>query len=670
MVFQRGCAVRISGYATPDFVIEGTFRGHSAKTTVPDSGEWELEFPAGPEGGPFDLTLTTGFASIVLHDVMVGEVWICSGQSNMEYPVGTVGPFWGLPDGEDVMRDGDPGIRIFQTPRITCPDGPCAEPPGILRWMRGDDPEAIRPFSAVAWFFGKALRRRLGADVPIGLVHSSWGGTVIEPWIPRFAYEKAGRTGELSRIDDAIAYREDDKGSFESKYLAAQKPLREWLRDKFFAPNAAASAAALATWAAPTLPPGEDALWTHGKRGCARGLSQVGVTWFRREFTVPASWEGRDVLFHIDKIDDCDEMFLDGVKIGETTIDARQYWLLPRDYTAKLGQPADGRHVLAVRVQNHFNVGSFCDKLTVALDGTDEIIDLSGGEWAERVEFHVDTDKVGVRPDVPSDAYTPRTSPQTPSTLYNSMIAPFTPLALRGAIWYQGCSNRGNPKDYAPLQDLLVASWREAFRNKDLVFLGTQLSAFWSHNPDARLPDDWWCALPPEESRTGFSFVDIREAQERLLNSPGCGLACIIDVGDHSDIHPCRKRPVGERLAQEAMRLAYGDASALPSPRAISATREGSAVRVAFRDAAVGLVSAAGAAVAPETHLFALAGDDGSYAWAEAKIEADGSVVVASPAVSRPVRVEYAWSDFPPEEAQLHRASDGFPLFPFRLEVK
>ncbi|MBR0055903.1 MAG: hypothetical protein IJP66_01110, partial [Kiritimatiellae bacterium] len=197
MVLQRDVPVRVSGVAAPGAKIAGSFRGASASATAGDNGEWEISFPPGEAGGPFDLEVSDASgAGAALRDVLVGEVWLCSGQSNMEYPVfaGPQRAFWGLPDGQDVARDGDPLIRLFQTPRVFSPGAVCAEPPPGARWRSGADPTAVAEFSAVGWFFGRALRRALGPDVPVGLINSSWGGTLIEPWIARSSYEKAGFT--------------------------------------------------------------------------------------------------------------------------------------------------------------------------------------------------------------------------------------------------------------------------------------------------------------------------------------------------------------------------------------------------------------------------------------------------------------------------------------------
>ena len=316
MVLQRDRPVRISGTAAPGADISGKFRDANAFATADADGNWTLEFPAGGAGGPFDMVVSAK-SSVTFRDVMVGEVWLCSGQSNMEYPVWSSANFWGLPDGEAVAADGDAGIRLFHTPRAVAPDSPCDEPPGRPVWRLGNDPAAVKPFSAVAWFFGRELRRRLGPDMPIGLVESAWGGTLIQPWISEATFAAAGEDAVLDAIAAAkAALGTDPEASRDEFQRKARERLETWLRDKYFAPFADVSAKALADWAKPVLPPEEEAQWKRCPMGAGGGLEKVGVTWHRREFTLPEDWAGKEVVLRIKTLDDCDETFLDGVKIG------------------------------------------------------------------------------------------------------------------------------------------------------------------------------------------------------------------------------------------------------------------------------------------------------------------------------------------------------------------
>jgi sialate O-acetylesterase len=239
------------------------------------------------------------------------------------------------------------------------------------------------------------------------------------------------------------------------------------------------------------------------------------------------------------------------------------------------------------------------------------------------------------------------------------MIHPFTVLNLRGFIWYQGCSNTSNPQDYRVLQPLLIDNWRQAWNNPEAAFIITQLSAFERHDPENRLPDDYWREQQPHES--GYSLL--REVQDELRSYPNTGMAVTIDIGDHSDIHPSNKKDVAYRLAKQAERLCYGNTGIVEGPHYAAKTVEGDKIRISFTNVGEGLVARDGAV---GEHSFAIAGADGNYVWAEAKIDGN-TVVVWSPEVSEPVDVRYAWSMCPPNP-NLYNA-EGFPMCPFRTDA-
>ena len=235
-------------------------------------------------------------------------------------------------------------------------------------------------------------------------------------------------------------------------------------------------------------------------------------------------------------------------------------------------------------------------------------------------------------------------------------------MNMRGAIWYQGCSNSSSPDFYAILQKIQIESWRKAWRDDSMPFLITQLSAFAQHRPENRLPDDFWKDDTPESS---YGYAHFRFMQERFLDYPGAGVACTIDVGDHSDIHPPDKKSVGFRLAHEAMRIAYGDAASLPGPRFGSARRVPGGVEIVVRNIGDGLVLDGGA-IGP--HLFAVQGEESAPVWTDAELRLDGTLFVKDAGVGPVTKVQYAYSAFPPNPP-IRRKGDGLPLFPFTAEV-
>ena len=673
MVLQRRQPVRISGSAQAGVIVSVKLGGNSVRTQTDAQGRWTAELPAMEAGGPYEVLVQAlvdaqngAFSEIRLEDVMVGEVWVASGQSNMEFWVlgnNLEGPrHYHLPDGEDAAALKDPNLRIFLMPHGLSVDGPMTEPPSGARWRRAETRAANGRCSAVAYWFAKELRANLG-DVSVGIVSASWGGSAIEPWIPLSAFTSAGDQATVDRIAAITPPRYDVS---QPRALDAQA-LRQSLRDrmanwlvKFRASAPETTAEAYRTWAQPDIDLTD---WKRAPRDEMTGLSQPGAVWYRFEVNVPESWKGA-ARIRLDYVNDVDETFLDGVKVGETTIATPHYWEAPRNYPITEFTP--GRHVVAIRAEDHYSTGAIGPGLFIENVATGATLPLGTGDWCERIEFRADTAKIGERPqDETGTLVEPRYHYQTPTTLYNAMIAPVTAMNVGGAIWYQGCSNSGSPEGYIVLQRRLIDAWRAAFRNPTMPFMLTQLSAFQQHRPDNRLADDFWKDQTDPQACVGFGRF--RLAQDECRRFPQTGVACTIDIGDHSDIHPTNKKEVGRRLAHEALRLAYGDATRLPGPRAASVTVEGQSLVVSFQDTGDGLVLDGGK-TAFHPHLFALAGTDGRYRWAMGELLADGRVRVTSPDVPQPVSVRYCISAYPPCVG-FRRKGDGIPVYPFERSV-
>lgn len=653
MVFQRHHPIRIAGTAPAQSSVAVSFAGRSQVVVADDASEWRAVFPAMEAGGPHELTATCqSGASVTFRDILVGEVWLCSGQSNMEFKVLCENYYYSLRDGQAIAESAnDAKLRLFNVQRSVGPDGPCGDAPAGSSWLPATTPGAVMPFSAVGYWFGVFLRRKLG-DVPVGVVNASWGGTLIEPWISESSFRKAGRRREL----DQVVLARDLSGDARNVHLQKlQAEFEAWLA-AYFGSDPAATATALRHWAHPGL---DLVGWTQGPLASLKASKTVGVAWYRREVELPAAWAGRSVTLHLDAVNDCDETFFDGVKVGATSYDTPNYWMAPRDYPVPASQVTPGRHVVAVRVINHYLQGGILGKVWLACDGEARNLDLTDGTWAERIEFAADVSKIGTRPPVPDPSQGPRLSCQTPTTLFNAMIHPFTVLNLRGFLWYQGCSNTGNPADYRVLQPLLIESWREAWDLPTAAFVLTQLSAFERHSPENRLPEDYWRAVEPHDS--GYSRL--REVQDGMRSHPHTGVAVTIDIGDHSDIHPHNKKDVAFRLFKQAERLCYGFTGVVEGPRYASHAIEGDRIRISFTNLGGGLVVRGGAV---GEHSFAIAGSDGRFVWAQAKVEGD-RILVWSPSVSRPVHVRYAWSMYPPNP-NLYNA-EGFPMCPFRTDT-
>lgn len=635
MVFQRGMPIRVAGTAPAETHVTVRFASDMAQTVQADSeGRWNVSFAAREAGGPYELSVMDYLgARILLKDIYVGEVWLCSGQSNMEFLVRGA-KYYSLPDGETVAANAnDSKLRLFQVQHGIGANGPIDNIPQGTSWLPANTPDAVGPFSAVGYWFGTYLREALGEDVAVGIIHASWGGSAIESWLVPDGLE-------MKSWQD---YVEKSRADFE-KWIKAYK-----------AYDPAATQAALANWAKPGLDLSD---WHCGPFAELKEAIPEGVSWYRHDFVIPASWAGKTVTVHMDAVSDCDETFIDGVQIGAISVDTDSYWSAPRDYTIPASFATPGKHTLAVRISNHYCQGGILGAATLRAEGETETIDLKAGEWAARAEFQIEKGKLDPRPEV---IWFHKAGLEGPGVhrMYNAMIHPFTAMAVRGFAWYQGCSNTYNPDRYRETHPHLIDSWRKMFQCPDAAFLVTQLSAFEQHNPEKRLPDDYWKSLLPHDG----GYPRVREVQDQLRSIPNVGVAVTIDIGDHSDIHPSNKKDVAYRLAMQARRICYGYTGVSEGPRFATKEVEGSKIRLQFSNVGGGLITKGGDAIGE--HSFAIAGADGQYHWAEARREGN-TVVVWNDDVREPLHVRYAWGNFPPNP-NLYNA-EGFPLYPFRTD--
>lgn len=625
MVLQREKPVRISGTGPQGMKVAAEFRGERCETQIDTNGEWCVSFRPGEAGGPFEISATLSDGRVRrLNDVWVGEVWVASGQSNMDMPVWGKGEHYRLPDGEAVAAAAnDAKMRLLHLSHKLDVWRSHKDLPDGSAWKIANEADSVKPFSATAWWFGRCLREQFGADMPIGLIDASWGGSRIEPWTPS------------------------------SHYRAEKKPsMEDWLK-QFLASDPKTSQNAIRDWSRPDL---DLAGWKRGPRSAMSGLSRPGIAWYRFDFDVSPVQADQELIFVADYVNDADEAYVDGRLIGYTLPgEVKDWWSAPRRYSFKVGA---GRHTLAIRAMDHMGVGLIGPKLGLHDAGGKLVRDFSDGEWCERVEFRADIAKIGERPSV--DAPMPFT---TPSALWNAMVAPVAEMNIRGAIWYQGCANAGEASAYPERERQLIDGWRVAFRDPAMPFIVTQISSLFKNSPGNPGPSDAWKAVAPEAQ---LGFAEIRAAQEKMHDYPQTGLACTIDIGDMYDIHPKNKKEVGRRLCHEAMRVAYGKPSFAPGPRVGSVRREGPAVVVTVKDAGEGLVCKGGKV---NPHLFELADERGDWHWAEATLGGKDELRVTCDKVANPTKVRWCWSGYPPE-VNVYRKGDGLPLFPFEHAVE
>lgn len=617
MVLQRHAPIRVWGQADPGARVEVGL-GHAAPTgtTAGDHGAWQLELPPVPAGGPHRLIATSGGDRVVVEDVLVGEVWLASGQSNMQWSVSNT-----LDAAEAIAAADQPQIRLLTVPLWTA-----FEPTTKMgaSWQVCT-PETVPPFSAVAYFFGQRLHQQLG--VPIGLINSSWGGTRIEPWTDaeHIDWLISRLPGPAARIVRAAALERDQLApNFDAVQRRHEASVEELKRvEAETSTRQADPDFDDAGWPSMSVP----GAWEDG------GLADFdGMVWFRRHLELPDAWAGKDLILHLGPVDEVDVTWFNGEQIGATgsfTKGIIGFWSEPREYTIDGQLVTPGHAVLSVRAIDSALAGGLwgseaADMYLTPADGTGQKLPIAGS-WKYQPGAKLESRGQAVQ--------------QLPSVLYNRMIHPLVPLSLRGAIWYQGESNVSEGAAYTEKMLALIDSWRQVFDQGDLPFYFVQLAPFRYGNP-ASLPQLW-------EAQTRVS--------QRRAN---VGDVAINDVGNVEDIHPRDKQTVGERLANLALERTYRIADLwAQGPRFASLSYEAGTLRVLF-DHARGLTTRDGAAPTG----FEIAGGDGLFVAANATVEGE-FVVLSHPTVADPASVRFAWD----QEASPNLINGGgLPATPFR----
>ena len=621
MVLQQGKKIRIWGWANPNEKVSVVFASQKANAVADVSGHWQTLLGPVKAGGPFELTISAS-NTLTIKNVLVGEVWICSGQSNMEWPL------INSQNGADAVAQANyPEIRLFTVQKTTS-STPLDDVKG--QWIV-TTPDKVGQFSAVGYFFGRELYQKL--NVPVGLIHTSWGGTPAEAWTSNDAL---ATTSDLQPI--LARYQEGLKNVGERQQEYARR-LAEWSQRNLYqdegnkgeALGYAASQTNTADWPTMNLPQYFE----------TAGLKMDGAIWFRKEIEIPQSWAGRSLELNLAAIDDFDTTYFNGTKVGGIGSETPNSYNVPRHYKIPAELVRAGKNVIAVRVFDSAGEGGF-GAGTMSLrpsEGPEEAVSL-GGPWSYKVELALTPKSPdwGSRPEAAGP-----TNQNSPSVLYNAMIAPLTPLTIRGAIWYQGESNAGRAYQYRTLFPTMIRNWRNAWGEGDFPFYYVQLANF----------------QPIKDAPGESEWAELREAQTLTLHEPQTGMAVIIDIGEAKDIHPRNKVDVGHRLALWALANTYGEKIEYSGPLFQSFSIEGDKLRVKFRHAA-GLKTSDGGA--PKG--FAIAGEDHKFVWADARIEGD-EVVLSSKEVTKPIAVRYAWADNP--VCNLYNTI-GLPASPFRSD--
>jgi sialate O-acetylesterase len=607
MVLQRGKPDTIWGWSKPGDAVQVEIAGHTAKAVAGADGRWQVKIQPPEPGGPYTVHISGANQTVVLNNVLVGDIWLCGGQSNMELPLSRTR------NGADEIAAADhPQIRLFKV------QSHVAYLPANL--VQGSwkvcTPQTVAEnegFSAVAYFYGRKLQDEL--HVPVGLIEDCLGGTPAESWMsPDSLHKLKDFDGPLAEIQRLQKKGGPEYGSF----------LMHWL-DEYDLGNNLWSAANFdaSAWKTVQIPGGFSEL----------GVADVpSVCWFRREFILPDPLPPGRAILHLGVIEKMDTAYLNGQWVGASS------WVEnPRAYPIKDGILKPGTNIIALRVLKLKPDGGFVSKAEdLELSFNDGSKVSLAGEWRGALS-------VDARPPHPLPL-TYENYPTMPAVLFQGMIEPVAPYSIRGAIWYQGEANFLRAHQYRALLPAMIGDWRKAFQQDSFPFYIVSLPAFMQRHGEPS--DDAW--------------AELREAQALTASAvKNTALAVTVDTGEADNIHPKDKRIVGERLAMCALAKNYGEKIPFQGPTFTRMRYLPGALKLDFAHADGGLV-----VKGDKLGEFSVAGKDRQWHWAEGRIEGD-AVVVSSADVSDPVAARYAWQANP--KATLYNGA-GLPAVPFRTD--
>jgi sialate O-acetylesterase len=600
LVIQRDTQVPVWGWADPGDQVVVTMRGTDYSAVADSSGAWMVRLAPMTAGGPHTITVRSGDVELHVRDIMVGDVWLASGQSNME---------WVVQDAAG-NASADPAIRHFKVPRSWAYQE--EDQLGGGEW-EGAEVENVGTFTAVGYYFARELREHVG--VPVGIINSTWGGSRIEPWMSL----------------DALGLDGGDFDQIRAAELERQAAIRERVQARIgkVPDKDAGLIDGVAHWAAAEL---DDSSWftvpvpSQWETAGFEGMD--GVAWYRTRFELTEEEIEGGVKLGLGMIDDSDITWVNGVEVGSMD----NAWNQARLYEVPSGVLRVGENVISVRVEDFQGGGG------IAGPSETVFIDVAGDRRRLPDEWRFMVGRVSLN--------SAGNKNQVPTLLWNKMIHPLLPFPIKGFIWYQGESNADRMEDALAYDELftdMIQSWRDEWQRGDLPFLWAQLASFMAVDDDPTAESNW---------------AILRDAQSAALALPNTGQAILIDIGEADDIHPRNKEDVGRRLALAARYIAYGEDVVYSGPVFRGCEFRDGRAMISFDQVGTGLVARGDA-----PRGFAVAGPDGRFVWADARIDGD-RVVVWSDSVPDPSAVRYAWANNP-AEANLYNA-EGLPAGPFQ----
>lgn len=607
MVFQRNKPIPVWGWADANEKVEVRFNKQTKIITADANGKWMVKLDVEKAGGPFELSITAK-NKITIKNVLVGEVWICSGQSNMEFQV-----YKTMNSKAEINDSNYPMIRHFGVAQDL--SGTPKEDLKAGKWAVCNK-ENVGDFTAVGYFFAKKLYAEL--KIPIGLINTSWGGTCVETWTSREAFEKSPEfkdmISEMPQVDMDSVFEIYKKSVLDNLKKVQGFDVTMTNENQFAALNFQD-----ANWPEIKVP----SLWENQQIG-----NVDGVVWMRKTIVLSAAQAQKEAVLHLSKVDDEDITYVNGVEVGTNKI-----WEAQRVYKIPAGVLKEGVNVIAVRIADYTGGGGiYGDPADLKIDFKDSSLALEG-LW----KFNVVQVKIAISP----NSY--------PSLLYNAMINPLIPYAFQGVLWYQGEANVWRAKQYNIAFPLMIKDWRTKWAGNqgNFPFYFVQLSSYNEFNGN---------------SKTGSKWAELREAQTQTLKLPNTGMAVTTDIGNAKDIHPTNKQDVGKRLAAIALNTIYDKKRIYGGSIFKSQEIKGNQIILTFDNIGSRLTTSDSNGILKG---FEIAGADKVFYLAKAVIK-NNQVIVSSENVPNPVAVHYGWAD-DDTEINLYN-KEKFPVSPFRTD--
>jgi sialate O-acetylesterase len=612
MVLQRNVPLKIWGWAAAGEKVTLTFNGKLFSAIADKDGDWMMKLPKQTAGGPYKMLVKGSKNELEINDILIGDVWLASGQSNMEMPMRRVSPYYST----EIKNSECKFIRQFYVPQKYNFNQP--EKDLESGSWKSVNPQNVLDFSAIAYFFEKNIYDKY--KIPVGIINASLGGSPAEAWLSEEALKSFPEYyNEMQRFKSKeliTKIEQDDNARIGEWYSTLNK-------------NDEGNKSADKRWSQPELNvtdwktmniPG---YWTDYSPEMKNG-----VVWFRKQIQVSASLAAKPSILILGRIVDADSVFVNGVFVGTTS-----YQYPPRRYAIRAGLLKTGENSIVVRVVSNSGNGGFVPDKQYVIESENDTLNLIGAwQYRQGAAMNPLGGQTFVR--------------WKPGGLYNAMIAPLTNFAMKGCLWYQGESNTGKPLEYAALLTKLIHTWRANWLLKDLAFLYVQLPNF----------------MKPVSEPAESNWALFREQQQKVLAVPNTAMAVAIDLGEWNDIHPVNKKAVADRLALQAQKIVYGNTKLVScGPLYLSMKIVKDSIVLNFKNTGSGLIFQGD----KQLNNIAIAGADKKFVWASAKIEKN-RLIVWSEKIANPVAVRYAWADNP-DKANLYN-TEALPASPFRTD--